>query len=573
LSCFIGLPCRDRVERRMSQAFDLSQFPDLPPEVVKAFAAQQAALESAQFEASVERAARQHEQAVVAEKDAFIAELKDLIAKLEGQVGQYRHAKFGPKSEKLDPAQLELALEDLETAIAETQAQIAAVEEKIAASAADPDKVVLREPRKARALPDHLPRLERVIEPDSIVCPCGCGDMVRIGEDRTERLDFIPARYQVIVTVRPKYACPKGRTGVVQAKAPAHLLEGSWPTEALLAQIAVSKHSEHMPLNRQAVVMTRLGVPIERSVLADWMGRTGALIAPVVDRMAMLLKQGSTRLYVDETTAPVLDPGRGKTKTGYLWAVLRDDRGWNGPAPPGVAFHYHPGRKGEYADQILTGFDGIIQVDAYGGYSHLAKPDRKGGKPLKLAFCWAHGRRKLIAAKPQKGSPIVDEALMRIAALYKVEDAIRGTDPDRRQAVRQELSRPLVDEFFAWLTAQAKRVSRKSDLGEAMAYMLKRQNGFRLFLEDGRVDMDSNLVENAIRSPAMNRRNALFAGHDEGGRNWARFASLIGTCKMNGVEPYAYLRDIFTKLANRHLDKDIDALMPWTFIPKSTTSK
>ncbi len=557
----------------MSQAFDLSQFPDLPPEVVKAFAAQQAELEAAQFEASVERAARQHEQAVMAEKDAFITELKGLIEKLEGQVQEYRRAKFGPKSEKLDPAQLELALEDLETAIAETQVQIAVVEEKIAASAVDPDKVAPRAPRKVRSLPDHLPRVECVVEPGSIVCPCGCGDMVRIGEDRTERLDFIPARYQVIVTVRPRYACPKGRTGVVQAKAPAHLLEGSWPTEALLAQIAVSKHSEHMPLNRQAVVMARLGVPIERSVLADWMGRTGALIAPVVDRMAVLLKQGSTRLYVDETTAPVLDPGRGRTKTGYLWAVLRDDRGWNGPAPPGVVFHYHPGRKGEYADQILTGFDGIIQVDAYGGYSHLAKPDRKGGKPLKLAFCWAHGRRKLIAAKPQKGSPIVDEALLRIAALYKVEDSIRGSDPDRRRAVRQELSLPLVDEFFAWLTAQAKRVSRKSDLGEAMAYMLKRQIGFRLFLDDGRVDMDSNLVENAIRSPAMNRRNALFAGHDEGGRNWARFASLIGTCKMNGVEPYAYLRDLFTKLANRHLDKDIDALMPWTYVPKATASK
>jgi len=550
----------------MSQSAGLSQFPDLPPEVVDAFAA-------VQFELSVERAARQHEQAVVAEKDAFITELKDLIAKLEGQVGQYRHAKFGPKSEKLDPAQLELALEDLETAIAETQAQIAVVEEKIAASSADPDKAAPREPRKMRALPETLPRVERLIEPDSIVCPCGCGDMVRIGEDRTERLDFIPARYQVIVTVRPKYACPKGRTGVVQAKAPAHLLEGSWPTEALLAQIAVSKHSEHMPLNRQAVVMARLGVPIERSVLADWMGRTGALIAPVVDHMAVLLKQGSTRLYVDEATAPVLDPGRGRTKTGYLWAVLRDDRGWNGPAPPGVVFHYHPGRKGEYADQILTGFDGIIQVDAYGGYSHLAKPDRKGGKPFKLAFCWAHGRRKLIAAKPQKGSPIVDEALLRIAALYKVEDAIRGSDPDRRRAVRQELSLPLVDEFFAWLTAQAKRVSRKSDLGEAMAYMLRRQDGFRLFLGDGRVDMDSNLVENAIRSPAMNRRNALFAGHDEGGRNWARFASLIGTCKTRGVEPYAYLRDLFTKLANRHLDKNIDALMPWTYVTKAATSK
>jgi len=319
----------------MSKPVDLSRFPDLPAEVVAAFAA-------VQFELSVERAARQHEQAVVAQKEAFIAELKELVATLEGQIQQYRRAKFGPKSEKLDPAQLELALEDLETAIAETEARIAAVEEKIAASASDPEKQAPRNPRKARALPEGLPHVERVIEPDSITCPCGCGDMVRIGEDRTERLDYIPARYQVIVTIRPRYACPKGRTGVVQAKALAHLLEGSWPTEALLAQIAVAKHSEHMPLNRQAVVMARHGVPIDRSVLADWMGRTGALIAPVVDRMAVLLKTGSTRLYVDETTAPVLDPGRGRTKTGYLWAVLRDDRGWGGPAPPGVVFHYHP---------------------------------------------------------------------------------------------------------------------------------------------------------------------------------------------------------------------------------------
>ncbi|MBK5945626.1 IS66 family transposase [Rhodobacter veldkampii DSM 11550] len=542
----------------MSQTFDLSQFPDLPPEVVKAFAA-------VQFELSVERAARQHEQAVVAEKEAFIVELKELIEKLEGQVQDYRRTKFGPKSEKLEPAQLELALEDLETAIAETQAQIADVEDKIAASERDPEKHKPRAPRKARALPESLPRVERVIEPASILCPCGCGDMVRIGEDRTERLDYIPARYQVIVTVRPKYACPKGRTGVVQAKAPAHLLEGSLPTEALLAQIAVSKHSEHMPLNRQAVVMARHGVPIDRSVLADWMGRTGALIAPVVDHMAKQLKADSTRLYVDETTAPVLDPGKGKTKTGYLWAVLRDDRGWGGTAPPGVVFHYRPGRKGEYAAEILEGFNGTIQVDAYGGYSHLATPKRTGGKPLQLAFCWAHGRRKLIKAKPQKGSPIVDEALLRIAALYKLEDAIRGSDPDHRRAVRQEMSRPLVDEFFTWLKAQAARVSRKSDLGKAMAYMLKRQDGFRLFLDDGHVDIDSNLVENAIRSPAMNRRNALFAGHDEGGKNWARFASLIGSCKMNGIEPYAYLRDLFTKLANGHLDKDIDALMPWAY--------
>jgi len=319
--------------------------------------------------------------------------------------------------------------------------------------------------------------------------------------------------------------------------------------------------------------MARHGVPIDRSVLADWMGRTGAQIAPVVDHMAIVLKRDSSRLYVDETTAPVLDPGRGQTKTGYLWAILRDDRGWNGSAPAGVVFHYRPRRKGEYAAEILDGFNGTIQVDAYGGYPHLATPDRTGGDPLKLAFCWAHGRRKLIKAKPKKGSPIVDEALLRIAALYKIEDSIRGADPEHRRSVRQNLSRLLVDEFFTWLAAQAARVSRKSDLGVAMAYMLRRQDGFRLFLDDGRVDIDSNLVENAIRSPAMNRRNALFAGHDEGGRNWARFASLIGSCKMNGVDPYAYLRDLFTSLENGHLAKDIDALMPWAYAQRTSTSQ
>ena len=510
----------------MSSSFDISRFPNLPPEVLKAFEAQQAALEASRMETIIERAARLHQEAVVSEKEGLIATLKELIEKLEGQVEQYRRAKFGPKSEKLHPDQLQLALEDIETAIAETQEQIAAVERQIEATQAEPDRTP-RKPRKERKLPDTLPRVEQVIEPESIACPCGCGDMVRIGEDRAERLDIIPARYQVIVTIRPRYACPKGRTGVLQAAAPAYLLEGSWPTEALLAHIAVAKHSEHMPLNRQAVVMARHGVPIDRSVLADWMGRTGALIAPVVERMAVLLKTGSSRLYVDETTAPVLDPGRGTTKTGYLWAVLRDDRGWGGPAPPGVVFHYHPGRGGQYASDILAGFEGTIQVDAYGAYTHLSKPSRPGGKPLKLAYCWAHGRRKLIEAKPKAGSPIVDEALLRIAALYKIEDGIRGKAPDHRRAVRQKMSCPLVNAFFDWLSAQAARVSRKSKLGLALAYMLKRQTGFRLFLEDGHVDMDSNLVENAIRSPAMNRRNALFAGHDEGASYYTSAYALI----------------------------------------------
>jgi transposase len=327
----------------------------------------------------------------------------------------------------------------------------------------------------------------------------------------------------------------------------------------------VAKFSDFNPLNRQAVAMARNGAPIDRAVLSDWTGRTGALIAPVVDHMAKLLLKGSTRLYVDETTAPVLDPGRGKTKTGYFWAVLRDDRGWNGSSPPGVVFHYRPGRSSKYAAEILDGFNGTIQVDAYGGYTVLGTSKRTGGKPLALAYCWAHGRRALIKAQPKAGSPIVDEALLRIAAIYRVEDDIRGLPPTDRRAVRQSRSLPLVDKFFAWLTAQAGRVSRKSELGKALAYMLRRQDGFRLFLDDGHIDMDSNLVENAIRSPAMTRRNTLFAGHDEGACSWARFASLIGTCRLNDVNPYDYLLDLYTKLANGHLEKDIGALMPWAY--------
>ena len=230
----------------MSSTFDISRFPNLPPEVLRAFETQQAALEASRMEVeasrmevSVERAARLHQEAVLSEKESLIATLKELIEKLEGQVGQYRRAKFGPKSEKLHPDQLQLALEDIETAIAETQEQIAAVEKQIEATQAEQHRKP-RKPRKERKLPDNLPRVEQVIEPESIACPCGCGDMVRIGEDRSERLDIIPARYQVIVTIRPRYACPRGRTGVLQAAAPAHLLEGSWPTEALLAHIAVA---------------------------------------------------------------------------------------------------------------------------------------------------------------------------------------------------------------------------------------------------------------------------------------------------------------------------------------------
>ena len=472
-----------------------------------------------------------------------------------------KRARFGPRSEKLNPDQLELAFEDLETAIAEAQ------EEHDTAAAARSRSQPVRKARMSRALPKELPREERVIEPENLACPCGCGDMVRIGEDRSERLDITPAQFRVLVTVRPRYACPKGRAGVVQQKAPPALIEGGLPTEATIAHVLVSKYSEHLPLYRQAQGMARHGLSIDRSTLADWVGRAAFHLAPVVDRMAQLLKR-SSKLFMDETTAPVLDPGRGRTKTGYIWAMLRDDRPWDGDDPPGVVFAYAPGRGGAHAERMLKGFEGILQVDAYGGYNRLADDRREHGAPLRLAYCWAHARREIIKATPKAGSPIAEETLKRIAALYGIEKNIRGQGPERRRTERQDRSVPLLDDLKAWLRAQAARLSRKSEMGKAIAYILTRWDGLILFADDGRVEMDSNLVENQIRPLALNRKNALFAGHDEGAQNWARIASLIATCKMNGVEPFAYMRTTLEAIATGHPHTRIDDLLPWVF-PKA----
>jgi len=392
--------------------------------------------------------------------------------------------------------------------------------------------------------------------------------MVRIGEDRSERLDITPVRFRVLVTVRPRYACPTGRAGVVQQKAPPAVIEGGLPTEATIAHVLVSKYSEHLPLYREARVTARHGISIDRSTLADWVGRAAFHLAPVVDRMATLLKR-SGKLFMDETTAPVLDPGRGRTKTGYLRAMLRDDRPWGGDDPPGVVFACAPGRSGVHAERMLEGFEGILQVDGYAGCNRLADDRREHGAPLHLAYCRAHARREIIKATPKAGSPIAEEAPTRVAALYGIEKDIRGQGPERRRAVRQEKSVPLLDELEAWLCAQAARLSRKSEMGKAVAYILTRWQGLGLFAGDGRVEMDSNLVENQIRPLALNRKNALFAGHDEGAQNWARIASLIATCKMNGVEPFAYLKATLEAIAAGPPNAELDDLLPWAF-PKAT---
>lgn len=506
---------------------------------------------------AIPEAQREAVAAVLRERDA----LKEANKRLEHLVAELNHAVHGKRSEKLSEDDRQLAFEDLEIAVAEAEE----TQETQAPSESRPRRAARR---NRGNLPADLPRIERVIEPNSLLCPCGCGEMHKIGEDRTERLDIVPALLRVIVTVRPKYACRVCTDGVTQAPAPAHLIESGLPTEGAIAHVLVSKYADHLPLYRQSRILARSGVEIHRSTLADWVGTAAFHLGPVVDRLAEHLKT-STKLFMDETTAPVLDPGRGRTKTGYLWALARDDRSWGGDDPPGVVFAYAPDRAGENAERILRGFDGILQLDGYQGYNRLTRPSRKGGDPVRVAHCWAHARRKLKEVFDRDGSEIAAEGLRRIAEFYKIEADIRGTAPGQRLSARQARTAPLVAEFGEWLQQQRLRISAKSRLGEKLAYIRRHWDGLQTFLHDGRVEIDSNSVENLIRPIALNRKNALFAGHDEGGRAWGRIASLIETAKINGVEPFAYLKATLHAIAAGHPQGQIDDLLPWNFTPST----
>lgn len=490
-----------------------------------------------------------------ADKVAQIARKDERIERLEKLVAAFKQAAFGRKSEKTDPDQFDLALEDLETAMAAIHAEDAA------------DVPAGNRIAKARAinrgsLPKHLPRIEEVIEPESLICACG-GCLHCIGEDVSERLDVVPAQFRVLVTRRPKFACRACTDGVVQAPAPARLIQAGLPTEATVAHVLVSKYADHLPLYRQAQIMSRQGIDLDRSTLADWVGRAAYELRPVFAALIADLKR-SSKLFMDETRAPVLDPGSRKTKTGYFWALARDDRPWGGGAPPGVAFTYAPGRGGIHAERILQGFSGVLQVDGYAGYNRLIAPERVG-PDIQLAYCWAHARRKLVEITRNGSAPIAEDGVKRIGELYRIEAELRGLNPEARLAGRQERSAPRVADMQAWLVHHRARVASKSPLGEALAYIIKYWDGLKLFLSDGRVEIDSNSVERTIRPIALNRKNALFAGHDAGAENWATIASLVETCKLNAVDPLAYLTATLTAIVNGHKQSCVDELLPWNF--------
>src|SRR4051795_4633132 len=491
---------------------------------------------------------------VLTERDAAQAE----IEKLRLLIRQLQRGQFGRRSERLDPDQLQLGLEDLE----QTAAAAEAAQEEAAARGSTPRTPRVRR-RNLGSLPVHLPRVEVLVDLEDKNCPCCGGALHVIGEDTSEMLDIVPAVPRVRVIRRPRYACRACEEAVVQAPAPERPITGGMASEALLAHVLVAKYADFLPLYRQAGIFARQGVELDRSTLCDWVGRACWWLEPLW-RLLRRHVMSSTKIFADDTRLPVLDPGRGRTRTGRLWGYAIDDRPWCGSTPPAVVYLYAEDRRGEHPAAHLADFRGILQVDGYGGFKSLLA-DRPAGE-IRLAFCWAHCRRRFYEIHQATGLPLAEEALRRIGELYKVEAEIRGRSAEERRTVRQERSRPIVDALHGWLTVQLARVSGKSGLAEVIRYALRHWQGLVLFLDDGRLEPDTNVIERAIRPIALGRKNSLFAGSDGGACWWAIVASLVETAKLNGVEPLAWLTDVLERMVSgRTRAHKLKRLLPWTW--------
>ncbi len=493
-------------------------------------------------------------KAQVADLMQTTAAAKAEIARLRSILKTLLRGRFGKCSEKLSADETEqqsFVFEEVETGIA-------AVETRLAAKAnAKP-----RASQDKSRFPAHLERVEEIVEPE--VPPEFEGkERVRIGQDESVRLDVVRARFRLIVTIRPKYAY-KEPAAILQAPAPEHIVEAGLPTEALLAQVAVSKYADGLPLYRQEAIYARDGVELGRSLMAQWMGAVGFHFEPLAAHVLARIREGE-RIFADETTLPTLDPGAGKTKTAWLWAYARDDRPFGGAGPPMVAYRFEDSRSGDCAARHLGDYRGILQCDGYAGYRKIAGGPHANG--LRLAGCWAHLRRRFFDLHANGESVVATATVEQMRQLWAVEDEVRGQPPQARLAARRATSAAIVQALFDLWERELPRISGKSKLAEAIRYARSHRTALGLFLDDGRAEIDSNIVERAIRPQAITSKNSLFAGSAGGGQTWASIATMLQTCKMNGVDPYAWARLTLERIANRWPNKDIEALMPWNFKP------
>ena len=492
---------------------------------------------------------------IILSLDAENADLKARVAFLERQL-------FGPKSEKMtaiDPKQATLELGDLSDIPAAANDDVAPV--------ADGRKQERRSPaRNIGRLPRHLPRYEELIEPESKICPCCSFELHCIGTDVSEALDIVPAVVRVKRTIRPRYACRACESAIVQAPAPARVMDGGMVTTAFAAHVAVSKFAWHLPLHRQAQMLASCGVIIDRGTLGAWVTRVAWWLELLYDALLAFIRS-QPRVFCDETPLPRLDPGRKRTKVCQLWAQAVDDRPWNGPAPPAVAYTFAESRSAREVEGQLSSFAGVLQVDGYQAYKTLAKRrGRSNVAPMRLAFCLAHARRKFVEIVKMTGSAEALSILARIAEIYRIEAKLRGENADTRLTVRRREAAPIMSELKAQLTELSDEVSSKSALGKAVTYTLNHWNGLAAFLEDGRIEVDSNVVERSMKSVALTRKNSLFVGNERGGKTFAVLASLVNTAKLNSVDPEAWLADVLERIISGKVTANqMDTLFPWTW--------
>ena len=510
-------------------------------------------------------------QAALAEKDQALAardaELyaKTLhIEKLKAQLAVLRRARFGRSSEKLDRAieQLELLIGDLEEGQAEgeTCAAAAGVDLGKPSALGRP-----RLPAARRPLPEHLPR-ETVVHPAADVCPsCGGTALSKLGEDEREVLEYVPSSFKVVRHLRPKLSCRTCET-IVQAPMPPLPIERGRPGPGLLAHVLVAKYCDHQPLHRQSVIYARGGIELDRSTLAGWVGTMAFLLDPLVRAIGHHVRAGAT-VHADDTPVPVLDPGRGKTKTGRLWVAVRDERPWGSPVPPAAFYRYSADRRAEHALALLGSCRGFLHADAYAGFNALyaTDPATKASCLVEVA-CWAHARRKLYEVHLATGSAAAKEALERITALFAIEAEIRGRSPPERQATRQRRTVAILEELKRILDTALARASAKSSLAEAIRYATSRWQALTRFTTDGRLEICNNAAERAIRPLALGRRNYLFAGSDTGGQRAAAIYSIIETARMNGLNPEVYLTDVIARIADHPINR-VGDLLPWNWRP------